>query len=74
MDDITGKRIEERRKELYFSNHLRAPLMGRLHKKQVELLSRWRLEKTQNPVAAQKTQIELMLTINAIAGANRNTG
>ena len=74
MDDITGKRIEERRKELYFSNHLRAPLMDSLHKKQVELLSRWRLEKTQNPVAAQKIQIELMLTINAIAGANRNTG
>lgn len=74
MDDLTGKPIEERRKDLYYSNHLRAPLMDRLHKKQIELLGKWRVEKTENPEAAQKTQIELMLTINAIAGANRNTG
>ena len=74
MDDLTGKPIEERRKDLYYSNHLRAPLMDSLHTKQVALLDRWRTEKINNPEAAQTTQIELMLTINAIAGANRNTG
>lgn len=74
MDDLSGKPIEERRKDLYYSNHLRMPLMDRLHKKQIELLGKWRLQKTENPKAAHNTQIELMLTINAIAGANRNTG
>ncbi|MGB5436531.1 MAG: phosphoenolpyruvate carboxylase [Maribacter sp.] len=74
MDDLSGKPIEERRKDLYYSNHLRMPLMDRLHKKQIELLGKWRREKTENPEAAHNTQIELMLTINAIAGANRNTG
>ncbi|MDE3741729.1 phosphoenolpyruvate carboxylase [Maribacter polysaccharolyticus] len=74
MDDLTGKPIEERRQDLYHSTQLRAPLMDSLHKKQIELLGKWRVEKSENPEAAQKTQIELMLTINAIAGAIRNTG
>jgi len=72
--DLLGRGIEERRKMHYYSNQLRASLMKHLHDKQVNLLRKWRKEKAENNSNADKTQIELMLTINAIASANRNTG
>lgn len=72
--DLLGKGIKERRKNHYYSSQLRASLMNILHKKQLRLLSKWRKEKEENPAEAEKTQIELLLSINAIAGANRNTG
>lgn len=72
--DLLEKDIKERRKNHYYSNQLRTTLMTSLHKKQIELLGKWREERKQNSKAAEKTQTELMLTINAIASANRNTG
>lgn len=73
--DLLGQGIEERRKNHHYSNFLRAPLMKHLHEKQINLLKKWRGQKAENKTAeAGSTQIELMLTINAIASAMRNTG
>ncbi|MEO1010616.1 MAG: phosphoenolpyruvate carboxylase [Bacteroidota bacterium] len=72
--DLLEKDIKQRRKNHYYSSQLRASLMTILHEKQTELLNKWRKEREKSPEAAEKTQTELMLTINAIAGANRNTG
>jgi phosphoenolpyruvate carboxylase len=46
--------------------------MDILHKEQVQLLKNWRNEKSKNQ--SEEIQMDLLLTINAIAGANRNTG
>jgi len=72
--DIIGKGISERRKSHYYSTLLRASLMEPLHHKQIALLKKWRQEKEDNSDRAEKTQVEIMLTINAIAGAMRSTG
>lgn len=74
MSDLIGKPFEERRKNHYYSSLLRSSLMEPLHKKQVSLLKKWRTEKAQESPEAEKTQVELMHTINAIAGAMRSTG
>ena len=72
--ELLGKGIEERRKNHYYSNQLRASLMDTLHNQQVKLLKKWREEKAKNDPEAEKTQTQLMLTINGIASAMRNTG
>lgn len=72
--DLLGAGIEHRRKNHYYSNQLRASLMVHLHKRQVKLLKQWREEKANKDSNAEETQTELMLTINGIASAMRNTG
>ncbi len=72
--NLLGIDIKQRRKNHFYSNVLRASVMDHLHEKQVLLLKKWREEKSENNAESEKTQIELMLTINAIASANRNTG
>ncbi|MEM9143933.1 MAG: phosphoenolpyruvate carboxylase, partial [Bacteroidota bacterium] len=74
LQDLLERDIKQRRKNHYYSSRLRAGLMASLHKKQTELLAKWRAQREKDPKAAEMTQTELMLTINAIAGANRNTG
>jgi phosphoenolpyruvate carboxylase len=72
---LLEKDIQKRRKQHYYSNLLRASIMTHLHKKQVSLLRKWRMEKQQGESdKAEKTLISLLMTINAIAGAMRNTG
>ncbi|MFY0598655.1 MAG: phosphoenolpyruvate carboxylase [Cyclobacteriaceae bacterium] len=72
--DVLGEDIEARRKNHHYSNLLRTSLMTYLHKRQVELLKKWREEKKSGSPEAEKTQVRLMLTINGIASAMRNTG
>lgn len=72
MEDLLGRSFKERRKHHFYSNRLRASLMDTLHRKQVELLKKWRHGK--NGDLSEQIQLDLLLTINAIAGANRNTG
>ena len=72
MEDLLGRSFKERRKHHFYSNQLRASLMDILHRKQVELLKKWRSD--QPGKQGDNTQMDLLLTINAIAGANRNTG
>jgi phosphoenolpyruvate carboxylase len=66
--------IEERRTNHYYSNMLRASLMGPLHERQINLLKKWRKERVNDELAAKETQSEIMLSINALASAMRNTG
>ena len=73
MGVLLRRPFKERRKNHYYSNQLRSLLMEDLHHEQINLLKKWRKEK-ENGGSSEKTQVELLLTINAIAGANRNTG
>ncbi|MEQ9230316.1 MAG: phosphoenolpyruvate carboxylase [Cyclobacteriaceae bacterium] len=74
LAELIEKGVEQRRKSHFYSTKLRASLMKPLHKRQIDLLKKWRKEKAENSPEAEKTQIEIMLTINAIAGAMRSTG
>jgi len=74
MKNLISRPIEERRKSHFYSTQLRAALMKPLHEKQISLLRKWRQEKEKGSTAAEGIQIEIMLTINAIAGAMRSTG
>ncbi len=73
MYEILGKEIEDRRPQHYYSNVLRTSTMKHLHAKQVSLLAEWRKEK-ESGNGEGSTLISLLTTINAIAGAMRNTG
>ena len=72
--ELLERPIEERRMNHYYSNMLRASLMGPLHERQIILLKKWRKERVKNEQAAKETQTEIMLSINALASAMRNTG
>ena len=73
LSELFVRSFKERRRHHHFSNQLRSVLMETLHYEQICLLKKWRKEKTKGQVS-KKTQMELLLTINAIASANRNTG
>jgi phosphoenolpyruvate carboxylase len=78
MGKLISRPAEERRQNHFYSTRLRSELMAPLHRRQIALLGQWRREKgegaEESQKAAEKTQIELMLTINALAGAMKNTG
>lgn len=74
VENLLTNPIEQRRKGHYYSNVLRASLMKPLHEKQVNLLRIWRQQKADNHPETEKTQTELLLTINALSSAMRNTG
>jgi phosphoenolpyruvate carboxylase len=73
LNKILGLPIEKRRPQHYYSNVLRASILDHLHLKQIALLKKWRAEKDNNN-NMEETILGLLLTINAIAGALRNTG
>ncbi|MFN0049773.1 MAG: phosphoenolpyruvate carboxylase [Cytophagales bacterium] len=67
--------IEERRNAHYLSNMLRSKAMDQLHKNQIFRLKKWRKLKTQDKKEeTEKELLSLLMTINAIASAMRNTG
>ena len=68
LHELLGRPFEERRTNHHYSSLLRANVMRELHQVQVALLKKWRAEK------ADKTQVELLLTINALASASGSTG
>ena len=72
--DLLEAGIESRRVNHFYSNKLRANVMFDLHKKQIALLKKWRKQKADNDPEMQDSQTKLMLSINAIASAMRNTG
>ena len=75
LNKILGKSIEERRTQHFYSNVLRASILDHLHLKQISLLKKWRTEKdAAGATEGDETLQSLLLTINAIAGALRNTG
>ena len=48
--------------------------MKPLHEKQVQLLRMWRAQKAEGKTENESVQTELLMTINALSGAMRNTG
>ncbi len=75
LTDLLGSAIDQRREQHYYSNKLRASIMTTLHQKQVALLRKWRQAKEAGNVEeAQQYEIPILMSINAIAGALRNTG
>lgn len=74
LNFLLEKPLEERRQNHYYSNLLRASMMEKLHKNQVRLLKHWRASKVAGSTDVEGVQASLMLTINALAGAMRNTG
>jgi phosphoenolpyruvate carboxylase len=75
MLELLGKPIEERRPQHYYSNVLRASILNPLHLKQIALIKQWRsLKNNGQDKRAEEVLTSLLITINAIAGALRNTG
>ncbi len=75
LEEILGESIESRRVQHYYSNLLRASILNHLHMKQVTLLRQWRSEKADSSSGKSAgILVNLLITINAIAGALRNTG
>ena len=68
LHELLGRPFEERRTNHHYSSLLRANVMRELHQVQVAWLKKWRAEKS------DKTQVELLLTINALASASGSTG
>ncbi|MBR9998207.1 MAG: phosphoenolpyruvate carboxylase [Cyclobacteriaceae bacterium] len=72
---ILDKPISDRRKQHWYSNVIRATAMYDLHMKQIDLLRTWRFQKREGDTkGSDNTLTSLLLTINAIASALRNTG
>lgn len=72
---IFDKDIKDRRAQHYHSNILRAAALKDLHRTQIALLKQWRhLKKNGYEQEASFVQTRLMMSINAIASAMRNTG
>jgi phosphoenolpyruvate carboxylase len=76
VGELLGDDFHERRPEHYWSNQLRESSLEALHARQIELLKQWRAQKSNgNGEQEQETTLlELLLTVNAIASALRNTG
>ena len=74
LNHLLERSLEERRKNHYYSNQLRSSMMKKLHENQVRLLAEWRKKRKEEDPDIGSTQTSLMLTINALAGAMRNTG
>lgn len=68
--------FNKRRSQHFYSNMIRAEVMDLLHKNQISRLKKWRKLKTTNaePAEIEKELLSLLITINAIASAMRNTG
>lgn len=74
LNQLLGGTYESRHPRRSRSNEMRSVVLQPLHRHQIELLKRWRSEKSEGSKQAARTQTELMLTINAIAGAIGTTG
>lgn len=72
---LFGASFRERRPRLSISLHLRDRTLSVLHHQQMLLLKQWRREQAEgNTDGAQRSLMQLFITINAIASGLRNTG
>ena len=75
LDQLLGDNYEQRHPRRHHINQLRNQVLRPLHHHQIELLKKWRgASKGNGDAAAADIQTELMLSINAIAGAIGTTG
>ncbi|HMS01398.1 MAG TPA: phosphoenolpyruvate carboxylase, partial [Gemmatimonadaceae bacterium] len=73
MARLFGAPFAERRRNHWASNQLREEALAPLHRTQVDLLRRWRALPEGDP-QREPVLRSLLQTVNAIAGALRNTG
>ncbi|MEQ9426730.1 MAG: phosphoenolpyruvate carboxylase [Cyclobacteriaceae bacterium] len=75
LNELLGMGLKERRRNHYYSNKLRAAGMDEIHQHQVYLLKEWRSAKeADDSQKAEKLLVQLLLCVNVLAGAMRNTG
>jgi phosphoenolpyruvate carboxylase len=75
LAELLEKPFEERRKNHYHSTQLRAVALDLMHQMQVNTLRHWRNEKdSEHPEIANRQNIILLKTINAVANALGSTG
>lgn len=74
LSKLFAEPFEKRRTFHHYSNVLRADALNTLHYNQIELLKRWRKAKETDQDEAQNILMQLLLTVNGIAGALRITG
>jgi phosphoenolpyruvate carboxylase len=76
MIQLIFKKPLDKRRTLHFnSNQIRAKALEDLHKYQVGLLKKWRqAKKEENEKVIKDLELKLLVSVNAIASALRNTG
>ncbi len=75
LDEFFGKDRASRRPRLVKTLAMRAAGLRRLHTRQIQLLRRWRdLRERDQTAEAERMLPSLLLSINAIASAERTTG
>ncbi len=75
LNDFFSASREQRRPRLIKTLEMRAEGLRRLHERQIQLLTRWRASSTSGDQANADALFPLvLLSINAIAGAERTTG
>jgi phosphoenolpyruvate carboxylase len=73
--DVFGRPSQERRPRFARSTGRRAGALEVLHMRQIALLKEWRRQVADNRAdMADNTLIDLLQTVNAIAGGLRTTG
>lgn len=70
---LLDKPLIERRRNHYFSNQLRAIGMNEIHQYQVKTIKKWR-EAKKGGKDSDQLLVSLLLSVNVLAGAMRNTG
>jgi phosphoenolpyruvate carboxylase len=74
VEKVFGADLLARRPRLSRVLQLRQPGLEMLHRRQIELLRRWRADDRSDDAASDPTFIELLVTVNAIASGLRTTG
>ena len=74
MSEVFGGSIERRRPRMLRTLGLRADALLALHRKQIEVLARWRAARRENEAEAAALLPPVLLSINAIASGLRTTG
>ncbi len=76
LEELLKGPFEERRRIHHWSNQLRESALAIIHARQITLLEKWRAQKEEDrpEEETEATLMELLVTINAIASALRNTG
>jgi phosphoenolpyruvate carboxylase len=74
IEKVFGADLLAKRPRLARVLQLRQPGLELLHRRQIELLRRWRADERSEDAASDPTFIQLLVTVNAIASGLRTTG
>lgn len=74
INQLSGNKFEERRKNYALSNRLREEGLWKLHLTQINLLKKWRAYKETNDPETDNALLSLLMSVNGIAGALKGTG